>query len=401
MDALEVAVVEALEVLEVVGIVGVGPLEVAVGAEPLEVAAAAAPGVEGARQVEVGPAGRLVDGDLDLLEVGALVLPVLVHLGIHLRHGDLVVHAVGAGDLRGDELVEGERGDAALVEGLTVEVGRALPGGDALQVGRALGRDAPLVHGDAGVAGHAHVAVAPGLGAQPLDEVVAVLAVLMGEHVDVALGVAGAAHVDVGDGVALVAPVERVGGLELGGLGHGHGRHAHDLPLAHAVAGALAEPRPGDDRGNLGTLDDVAVLVQVARAEDVGVDLAAVTHDDFLVLHADDAGGHLVDALVEGRAEALAHASHGVVGGGKVDFLLVVVGLAGHQVGGHHLDALEGLGLEEEVALAVGVEVDGPLVGVLLAGALHEVGDLLVGHGAPVLGNLVVKHAFFFLDVLS
>ena len=242
VDALEVAVVVAQQVLEVLGVVGVRPLEVPVRTHPLEVAAAAPPGVERARQVEVRPAGSLVDGNLDLAHVRALVVPVGVHVRVHLGHGDLVVNAVGARHLRCDELVEREGRNATLEEALAVEVGRALPGRNAGQVGRAGRSDAPLVHGHAGVARHAHSAVGPGLGRDPLHEVVAVLAILVREHVNRALGVARATHVHVGHDVALVAPEERIGRLELGALGDRRGGHAHDLPLAHAVARALAKP---------------------------------------------------------------------------------------------------------------------------------------------------------------
>ena len=109
------------------------------------------------------------------------------------------------------------------------------------------GSDAPLMHGHAGVSAHTDLAVAPPLTGDPLDEVIAVLAVLMCEHMHVALGMTGAADVDVGDRITLVAPVQRVRGLEFGKAGYCVRRHAHDLPLAHAFARTFAEPGPGND----------------------------------------------------------------------------------------------------------------------------------------------------------
>src|SRR5699024_213865 len=148
--------------------------------------------------------------------VSNLVLPVGVHEGVLAGHGHLVIHAAGAGNLRGDEPIEAQRGDTAFVEALPEQVGGTLPGGDAGQVRGLHGGDAPLVHGNAGVAGHTYLAVAPVLHGQPLHEVVAVLPVLVSKHMYVALGVAGPPHVHVGHRVALVAPVHGVGALELG-----------------------------------------------------------------------------------------------------------------------------------------------------------------------------------------
>ena len=335
VDALQVTVVELLEVLKVLRIVGIGPLEIAVGTEPFQLAAAAAEGVDGAAEMEVGEAGGLVDRAGDLREVGDLVLPIAVHQRILDGHVDLAVDAAGTGDLGGDELVEGKRRNAALEEALTIQVGGGLPGGDALQVRRLHGSDAPLMHGDAGVAAHTDIAVAPPLLAEPLDEVVAVLAVLVGEHVDIALAVAGAADVDVGYGVALIAPVQRIGGLKLRQLRHGVGRNAHDLPLAHAFAGTLAEPAPGDDGGIL--------LAGVRRTEDVAVDGDAVAHLDGDILVAHDAGRGLVSALVEGGAEALAHAGHRVLAGAQVNAGVDAGRLTGDHIDGLDLLALEGL----------------------------------------------------------
>ena len=137
-----------------------------------------------------------------------------------------------------------ERRDAPLVKGLPIEVSRAFPRGDAGKVRRLLGGDPPLGHGHARVPAHADLAVAPVLGCEPLDEVIAVPTVLGAEHVHVALGMADAAGVHVGDGIALPAPVSRVGGLELGHPGNRSRRDPDDLPFVKAVARTFAEITP-------------------------------------------------------------------------------------------------------------------------------------------------------------
>ena len=144
---------------------------------------------------------------------------------------------------------------------------------------------------------------------------------------------AGAADVDVGNGVTLMAPVSGVGRLELSQLGNSSRRNAHQLPFAHAVTGALAEPRPrNDDRDLLGA---------VGGTEDVAVDLAAVTQNDFQILLADDAGSGLIRALIEGRAETMTHAQHGIVAGRQVDAVDVGQRLTGLQIDGLDLFAHE------------------------------------------------------------
>ena len=109
--------------------------------------------------------------------------------------------------------------------------------------------------------------------------------------------------------------------------------YAHDLPLAHAVAGALAEPAPGHDGGISAAL--------ILGTEDIAVNGRAVPHLHGNVLLAQDAGGGLIDTLVESGAEALTHPGHGVVAGGQVDLFLI-----GHRLAGHPVDGLQLLAAE-------------------------------------------------------
>ena len=161
------------------------------------------------------------------------------------------------------------------------------------------------------------MAIAPGLGRGPLDEVVAVAALLGAKLHEVTARVAHAARIDIGNRVAVAAPVAGVGRLELGHVRDGLGRHAHDLPLGLAIERALAVERPGDDQRHHGA---------VVGTVDVNVDDHAVAHLDRLVLHADDAGGALIGAGVEGRLELVVLAllgAHGVELGlrGRVEHL--------------------------------------------------------------------------------
>src|SRR5262249_34188272 len=92
--------------------------------------------------------------------------------------------------------------DAVLIGGVAELVRRGHLGGDGLERGRGLGGGPPLVPARVGGAGHAHLAVAPRLLGQPLDQVGAVGLVAAVERVPVALGVVAAAGVGEGDGVA-------------------------------------------------------------------------------------------------------------------------------------------------------------------------------------------------------
>ena len=89
----------------------------------------------------------------------------------------------------------------------------ALPGRHAAKMGRLLGSDAPLAHGERRIAHHGYLAAAPFLLCQPFDQVVSVAALGRAPQIYVALsGIADAAEVVVCVyGIAFVAPVVRVG----------------------------------------------------------------------------------------------------------------------------------------------------------------------------------------------
>ena len=160
---------------------------------------------------------------------------------------------------------------------------------DAGKMRRLLGGDAILHHAHAGVSRHPHLPVRPMLRGQPLDEVVAVPAVLRAEHVDVALGTANAARIGIDDGITVMAPVGGIGRLELGQPRHRSRWDAHRLPLMVLLL-PLAEIAPIHDRRH----------VQRAHgAEDVGVDRRAVAQLHRNVLLAQDARLGDIDALIQ------------------------------------------------------------------------------------------------------
>ena len=221
-------------------------------------------------------------------------------------------------------------GDTAAEVGLAVQVALTLPGGEAGEMRRALGGDAPVSHAHAGVADHRGATVAPLLSGNPLDEVIAVLSVLRTPQVDVALGVAHAARIDVSDGIAVMAPVTGIGRLELGVLRNGFGRHAHELPRVHALGRVLT--KRGKDA------DDRYLLGGVGRTVDVGVNRGAVAQDTGDVALAHDARdiGHVGMRIVfgaethgsdhlavTGRLGILAHAALDLV-----EFLATLAGVA-------------------------------------------------------------------------
>ena len=127
----------------------------------------------------------------------------------------------------------------------------------------------------------------------------------MCEHVNVALGMACAADVDISYHVAVVAPVQRIGRLEFSEFGYCVRRHSHDLPLAHALAGSLSEPGPGND--------DRIFLCCICGTIEVAVDSHAVSHLDGHILVAHNAGSALICSLLELGAEALSHSCHGIL----------------------------------------------------------------------------------------
>ena len=107
--------------------------------------------------------------------------------------------------------------------GVDAVVGRAHD--DGLEVGRILDRDLPLDHAAVGFPQHAHVAVAPGLGGDPLHHFVSVAPFVVG--IDVMAppaGVPRAAHVElhhhvaplrqIGNGGWILIPVVRQGSFD-------------------------------------------------------------------------------------------------------------------------------------------------------------------------------------------
>jgi hypothetical protein len=126
--------------------------------------------------------------------------------------------------LVGNPHVEKLRGivDAALVADVAVEIDRAVALADAPEVRRLRAGGLILAPAEVGIADHADIAVAPRLRRDPLDEIVAVGALLLVEPLPLAFGEAAAAalcdhvHVALGDverGRARldgVAPVRRL-----------------------------------------------------------------------------------------------------------------------------------------------------------------------------------------------
>ena len=110
-------------------------------------------------------------------------------------------------------------------EVLAIAVAPALPRIDRREVRWPGSGDAPLDDREVGDSGHAHFAVAPRLLRRPLDEVVAVLALLLAEDNEVALGHPGAARVGIDDGIPTLGPPHRVWPLPNGVFGDRISRH--------------------------------------------------------------------------------------------------------------------------------------------------------------------------------
>jgi len=168
---------------------------------------------------------------------------------------------------------------------VAVDVADALPRIDRGQVRGLLGCGEPLGYGQVGSAAHADLAGAPLLLGEPLDEVVAVAALLAVPQDAVAVGVGHAADVGVADRVSLGTPVRRVGAFEF--------LQARDQLVVqpddgedaeHAGRGALALAvgAPRHDDGN---------LLRPCGTEDVDVDGDAVAQGDRRVLLEHDVDG--------------------------------------------------------------------------------------------------------------
>ena len=168
--------------------------------------------------------------------------------------------------------------DAAVVGGVAVVVGIALPDADGGEARRVQRGDPPLVGGEIGDAAHADLAGAPGKGCDELDAVVEVGRLARAVDGEEAGRAAGAAAVDAHAGVAVRHPFLRVrhlpGLVEVGGAGKGVGivaRENFPRRLVAVLEGeALAVGAVGEDGG--------AGLV-AERAEHVGAQHEAVVHD--------------------------------------------------------------------------------------------------------------------------
>src|SRR6516165_8105481 len=103
--------------------------------------------------------------------------------------------------------------DSAVVAGIAIAVVLALPRDDGGEVRWMLGGDAPLIARVVRDAEHADLAVAPRLGAGPLDALVKILDLARGVRVHDAGRPAGAARVDTDHHIAVRYPALRISDL--------------------------------------------------------------------------------------------------------------------------------------------------------------------------------------------
>ena len=228
------------------------PLHRVVYAQPLITGSDATPAAERTGRVYgVGVAGHHVGRHHDVVERGDFGLPEIVHEGVLLRLGLKILPPVLPDEARRKLARERHVGYAAAHEQVTVDVAHAFPRRDCGKMRRLLRGGEPLRDREVGVAGEPDLSVAPGLRAEPLDQVVVVLALLLAPDPYVTLGVVGAARVRVADRVAVGAPVCRVGAFELHQAGQFvrvHAEQAEQLHVTRVVAAALAVRAPRHDR---------------------------------------------------------------------------------------------------------------------------------------------------------
>lgn len=239
--------------------------------------------------------------------------------------------------------VNAKLGMSPFVEGFAIHIAHALPRRDARQMRRLLRGDMPLADRKRRRSRHGDLAVAPALPRGPLDEIVAVLAILDPELVLVAVGITDASNVDVDDGVTVAAPIRGVGRLELRHLRYGALGNARRVPhvLARAVfVRPLSVVRPREDRGN------ARVLTAVGGAEDIAIQLRPVAHLNRDVLLADNTRRRLVNPRVERirlrlRFLLLAHMPPSLKGNGFEHLHVnLIVGLSAEHLPHHGLLAL-------------------------------------------------------------
>ena len=123
-------------------------------------------GIQGMTVTEVKGFGR-TGGKKEVYRGSAYVVDFVPKVKLEIVVPDQMVHQVRRKPI-GHEQAE----NAAVEQGVAVEIGETLPGDDRLQRRRLVIGDKPLVDGEIGNAGKPDIAVAPGLRRRPLDGVV-------------------------------------------------------------------------------------------------------------------------------------------------------------------------------------------------------------------------------------
>ena len=222
----------------------------------------------------VGIAGHDIGRNLDILDPGRLVFPIVAHEGTLDNHAGLVLeHAVGRSKGLGNHLGKlGSRYSAPRTR-LAVVVAESLPGSDGSQMLGTFGCNEPLRYGEPRVTRHAHLAVAPLLRSYPVNHIAPVKSILVPPVEQIALRHVGTPFVGVDNGIAMSHPIGRVGTFELlqprGGR-QGHPR-THGHIVEHLPTYLLAIGAPRQQGG--------ASLV-AHGAEHIGIDSHAVAQPD-------------------------------------------------------------------------------------------------------------------------
>ena len=235
VDTLQVVVEEAAQILHILGRVIVEPLAGVVHPQPLLFRSHAAEPGKGAVCVHrVGIAGYDVGRNLDILDPGRLVFPIVAHEGTLDNHAGLVLeHAVGRGKGFGNHLGKLGSRYATPRTRLAVVVAESLPGSDGSQMLGTLGCNEPLRYGKPRVTRHAHLAVAPLLRSYPVNHIAPVKSILVPPVEQIALRHVGTPFVGVDNGIAMSHPIGRVGTFEL--LQPRGGRQGHPRTHGHIV----------------------------------------------------------------------------------------------------------------------------------------------------------------------
>ena len=243
----------------------------------------------------IGIAGHHIGGNLDILQLRNLVLPVGIHESVGHYHAGLVLKVILAGEGVKDGLGKDWIGNTATVGSLPEVVHKAFPGSDGSQMWRLLPCDEPLGHREPGIAAHANPAIAPRLLCRPLNGVVSVLGVLAPPVVKVALRVICPPAVRVDNDIAVAYPIGRVGTLEFFQAGSGCHRYPrpHGHVVQHLAADFLAIRAPGHQ---------CRVPAFVSRSEYISVNDSAVTQGNGSVLLHYDVTGQRHGALTADSA---------------------------------------------------------------------------------------------------